>query len=393
VEARERLAELAVGFGANVQPGQVVGISAEVGHEALVRAVAESCYRRGARFVDLRLFDPLVQRARIRHAPEDALDHLPCWEAQRVRALAEEGGASILLCGPTVPDAFDDLDARRVGRVSLPSIPAWEEVETLVNWTVVPAPTPGWAQALRPRLAPAESLAALWDDVVHACRLDEPEPVAAWRTRLEELRRRAAWLNELGLDRVRLHGPGTDLQVGLLPSGCWAHPVMVSERGVEHVPNLPTEEVFTVPDPARVEGHARLTRPAVVGGRLVGDVTLRFDGGPVAVDGPPGVEALRAFAARDAGAGRLGELALVDAGSRVGRLGRTFGVILLDENAASHVALGSGFPEMVGGADRGRVNRSAHHLDVMVGSEAVDATGIGRDGREHPLLRAGRWAG
>jgi aminopeptidase len=362
----DRLAELAVGFGANVQPGQVVRVAAEVGHEQLVRAVAEAAYRAGARFVDVAYFDPLVQRARIRHAPRETLGHIPAWEVARLRA----ADASIKLTGSCEPHAFDDLDAARVGRVSLPQLPQWHEVELLINWTVVPAPAPAWAD---------------WDEIAFVCRLDEDDPVAAWRERLEELRARAAILDALDLDAVRLHGPGTDLRIGLLGGARWEHAVMVSERGIEHVPNLPTEEVFTVPDPARADGVVRLTRPALVGGRSIDDVTLEFrDGRVVDIEGGPGVEALREFAAGD-GADRLGELALVDRRSRVGQLGRTFGVILLDENAASHIALGYGFPETVDGEDRARVNASAFHLDLMVGSEEVAAIGIDADGREHDL--------
>jgi aminopeptidase len=167
---------------------------------------------------------------------------------------------------------------------------------------------------------------------------------------------------------------------------------MVTARGVEHVPNVPTEEVFTVPDPARVDGVVRLTRPALVGGRLIDAVTLQFRGGHVtAIDGPSSVQALREFVARDDGARRLGELALVDSSSRVGQLGRTFGDILLDENAVSHVALGYGFPELVAEGQQDKVNSSAFHLDVMVGSEEVEVTGSDRDGRQHPLLRQGEW--
>jgi aminopeptidase len=394
VEETQRLADLAVDLGANVQPGQLVRIAAEVGHLDVVRAVAESAYRRGARFVDVRLFDPLVQRARILHVPAAALEEVPSWEVERIRVLGEERGASISITGPTVPWAFDDLDPGRVGRVSLPWVPQWRDVESLVNWTVIPFPTPAWAAAVRPELSGEDALAALWKDVVFACRLDESDPAAAWRTRLGQLGRRAEALNELSLDSVRFHGPGTDVRVGVLAGARWEHPAMVSARGVEHMPNLPTEEIFTVPDPARVDGVVRLTRPALVGGRLIHEVTLEFRGGRVAaIEGPPGVQALREFVARDDGASRLGELALVDASSRVGQLGKTFGVILLDENAVSHVALGFGFPELVADDDdRDKVNRSAVHLDVMVGSDEIAVTGLDRDGRQHALLRRGEWA-
>ena len=269
---------------------------------------------------------------------------------------------------------------------------AWSDVEYRVNNTVIAGPTEPWARTLRPDLAPAAALAALWDDVTVACRLDEPDPIAVWRARFDELRERADALTALRLDAVRLHGPGTDLVVGLPPTARWEPPSHVNERGIEHVWNLPSEEIYTAPDRDRVEGHARLTSPAVVAGRLAHDVTLTFQGGRVTeVSGSDGVDALRAFIARDEGTARLGELALVDGASAVGSLGRTFGLILFDENRASHIALGDAYPEVVDPSDRARLNESGDHLDVTIGSDEVTATGIDADGREHPLLRGGRW--
>ena len=261
-----------------------------------------------------------------------------------------------------------------------------------MNNTVIAGPTEPAARASRPDLPPADALAALWDDVTVACRLDEPDPIAVWRARFAELRERADALTALRRATVRLHGPGTDLVVGLPPTARWVPPLHVNRRGLEHVWNLPSEEIYTAPDRDRVEGHTRLTSPAVVAGRLVHDVTLTFRGGRVTeVSGSGGVDALRAFIARDEGTARLGELALVDGASAVGSLGRTFGLILFDENRASHVALGYAYSEVVDPSDRPRVNESGDHLDVTIGSDEVTATGIDMHGREHTLLHGGRW--
>lgn len=166
----------------------------------------------------------------------------------------------------------------------------------------------------------------------------------------------------------------------------------MNERGIEHAWNLPSEETYTTPDRDRVDGHVRLTRPAVVGGRLVKDVTLSFRAGEVIeVTGADGVQALREFIARDAGTGRLGELALVDHESAVASVNQTFGMIMLDENAASHVALGFGFRELVDPAVRHRVNQSGDHLDVTIGSDQLEIVGIDPAGHEHAVLRGGRW--
>lgn len=387
------LADLAVRAGANVQPGQYVEVSGEIGHLEVIRAVTEAAYRQGATFVDVQIIDPVVQWTRIAAADEASLAHVPRWESDRVSELAERGGASILVTGPTWPGLFDELDARRVAVASAGPSAQWRDASQVINWTIIPAATEGWASRLRPKLARDEALSALWADLARVCRLDGPDPVSDWRERLAALRDRAAWLTSLELAAVHFDGPGTDLTVGLMPGVRWDRAEMTSPSGVAFVPNLPTEEVYTTPDPLRVDGHVRLTRPVVIGGREIADVVLRFDAGRIQeVSGPPEVSALREFVARDEGAARLGELALVDGDSRVAGLGQTFGEILLDENAASHVALGYGFPALVPSSSRQAVNASNHHLDVMIGALNVHVTGLARGGRSYPLLRAGRWA-
>jgi putative nucleotidyltransferase with HDIG domain len=388
------LAELAVEVGANVQPGQHVEVSGETGHLEMVRAIAATAYARGAEFVDVEISDPLVQAARIGAAPQASLVHVPSWEAERVRDLAERGGASILVTGPTCPGLFDALDPRRVALASQGPSAQWRDATRAINWTIVPAATEGWAAELRPQLPKDEALKALWDDIAHICRLDAPAPSAAWEERLEALRERALWLTAQELSAVRFEGPGTDLTIGLMEDVRWERAEMVTPGGIRFVPNLPTEEVYTTPDSARVDGQVRLTRPVVIGGRRIPDISLRFHGGRVVeIDGPPEADALREFVARDAGTARLGELALVDADSRVAHLGQTFGEILLDENAASHIALGYGFPSLVPSTSRQTANASDHHLDLMIGSPEVRVNGVDRQGNTLPLLREGAWVG
>lgn len=386
------MAELAVVVGAGVQPGQVVRISADVEHADLVSSVADVAYRHGAAFVEVDLADIRVRRSQILHATGDLQARVPAWTEAAIRELDAIGGARIMIHGPGVSDLFDGLDPARVRQSQLPRSQAWREVEYRVNNTMIPGPTQAWACALHPDLSAEEALAKLWHQIEVMCRLDQPDPVRAWRHRFAELRRRAAALNALGLDAIRLHGPGTDVLIGLIPTARWEPPTNVNERGIEHAWNLPSEEIYTSPDPARVDGHVQLTRPAVVGGHLVRDVSLTLRAGEVVeVAGAEGADALQAFIARDAGTRRLGELALVDGDSAVGTVGQTFGMIMLDENAASHIALGFGFPELVDPAGRHRVNRSGDHLDVTIGSDQLQVIGIDPSGREQLLLHAGRW--
>jgi aminopeptidase len=391
----EALAELAVAFGANVQPGQVVAVGSEPGKEELARAVAEQAYRRGAKFVDLVVFDPWVKRSRLLHAPEDTLDWVPPWYGERALALGDQRAARVALTGNAAPGLFDDLDPGRLGRDQLPWIKENAEVvnRRTTNWTVVPAPNPGWAGLVHPDLEPEAALERLWEEVAHVCRLDEPDPVAAWRERMDTVGRVAERLTERRFDALHFTGPGTDLRVGLLGGSRWITARFETVEGIEHMPNIPSEETFTTPDPERVEGVVAATKPlALVGGTTVTGLRVRFEGGrAVEIEAERGAEALRAMCARDPGAARLGEVALVDREGRVGPLDTIFYDTLLDENAASHVALGRAYGFAVDDGDRGRANLSDIHVDFMIGAEAVDVDGMTAGGEEVPILRGGSW--
>jgi aminopeptidase len=391
----ERLAELLVGFGANVQPDQIVAVACEPGKEPYSRAIAAAAYRRGARFVDIAWFDPWVKRARIEHAREETLGFVPPWYGERMKALGEHRAARIGLAGPIAPGLLDDLDPARTGRDQLPMI---KEAGTLVserttNWTIGPCPTPPWAALVYPDLEPAEAIERLTRQLEHVLRLDEDDPLAAWRQRADMLVSVARRLSERRFDAVRYHGPGTDLTVGLLPSGRWQAARFTTIDGIEHMPNLPTEEVFTTPDRQRVDGHVTSTKPLVLqDGTLVKGLRVRFEGGlAVDVQADQGGETMRTMLGRDDGAKRLGEVALVDGEGRIGALETTFYDTLLDENAASHIALGQGFPFIVDREDHARVNESAIHIDFMIGSLEVSVTGIALDGESVPVLVAGHW--
>jgi len=217
--------------------------------------------------------------------------------------------------------------------------------------------------------------------------------VATWNARMDRLVEVTRRLDALALDALRFSGPGTELTVGLLRSSRWRAARFSTVDGIEHRPNLPTEEVFTSPDPLRTSGTVTSTKPLLVTGVLIEGLRVHFEAGrAVKIEADRGAAALRSLAARDGGAARLGEVALVDAQSRIGQLGRVFFDTLLDENAASHIALGAGFDMAIDGEeDRARLNRSDIHIDFMIGSDEVSVTGITLEGQEVPLLREGAW--
>jgi len=390
-----RFADLVVGFGANVQPDQIVGIGCEPGKEYLVRALAASAYRQGAKFVDVGWFDPHVKRARVQHARPETLDFVPSWYGERVLAFGDQRGARVALSGPSAPGLLSDLDPALVGKDRLPTVKEGIKVvnDRTTNWTICPCPTPAWAELVFPDLGEVERLERLERELLHVLRLDEADPVAAWRARADTLVSSAERLSERRFDAIRYEGPGTDLTIGLLPSSGWRAARFETVDGIEHMPNLPTEEVFTTPDPERTEGTVTSTKPLVLtDGTVVRDLVVRFEGGRVAdLQASEGGETLKAIVGSDAGAARLGEVALVDREGRIGELGTIFYDTLLDENAASHIALGQGFPFVLDDADRERANRSQIHIDFMIGSEALTVIGLTGDGARVPVLVEGRW--
>jgi aminopeptidase len=362
--------------------------------EPIVRAVAERAYGRGARFVDPSYFDPYVKKARLQHAPDDTLEFVPEWYGRRMLQLGDEHAARIIFVPRVSPGILDGVDPRRAGRDQLPDVKERLVIinKRLVNWSILPYPTPPWAEIVYPDLRGDAALERLIGDLVHVCRLDEADPVAAWRERDETLHSVAERLTKRQFDAIRFDGPGTELTVGLFRSSRWEGGSTTTVDGVEHMPNVPTEEVYTTPDPQRADGVVRATKPLDVAGTIIDGLTVRFEGGrAVEIDAESGVDVLRERAEFDDDASRLGELALVDREGRIGPLGTTFYNTLLDENAASHVALGNAYEIGVGEEDRAKVNKSAIHIDFMIGGDDVEVTGITRDGDEVPVLRGGTW--
>jgi aminopeptidase len=388
------LAELSV-HGANVQKGQIVLVQAEIGLEEQARATADAAYKRGAKFVDVAYFDPYLKRVRIKTADPDTLDFVPQWYGERVLEHAEQNGARINLRGVTAPNVLDGLDKSLLGKDMLPSVKETFKVvdERSTNWCYVPAPHPAWARLVYPDLPADEAYERLWRELEHVLRLDEPDPLAAWDERMAVLNANAARLTERRFDAIELRGPGTELTIGLLPTATWSTVDFSTAKGLRHFSNLPSEEIFTTPDPRRTSGHVTATKPLVLNdGTIIRGLTVLFeDGVAVELDADENAETLRSLTEADEGARRLGELALVDGEGRIGPLETVFYNTLLDENASSHIALGNGFPFLVEDKDRGRANVSARHIDFMIGSAELDVDGVTADGERVPVLRNLAW--
>jgi len=387
----DRYAELIVQVGANVQPGQLVEVIARVEHAHVARAVTRAAYRAGACYVDVGYSDQHVRRALIEHAEDGMLSWTPPWLLDRAKHFGTVNAAIVALTGDAEPELLADLPGDRVGKARMTKL--GEELthqvnERLNNWVVAGVPNDGWAT----QLFGEADVDRLWELVEFCVRLDEDDPVAAWRAHVATLGARAQLLNDMRIDSLRFRGPGTELTVGLLPESRWQGCESTTANGIPYVANMPTEEVFTTPDARRTEGVVRSTQPLALNGQIVKGLEVRFEEGRIVdVRADEGAEAIRGELATDERAPYLGEVSLVDGTSRIGQTGRVFFETLFDENASCHIAYGSAYAEAVEGGVIDGVNVSTVHTDFMIGGPEVEVDALLHDGSVVPLLRENEW--
>lgn len=397
-------AELIVKVGLNLRPGQRLIVRAPLEAAPLVRRVAAYAYDQGARLVEAVWNDPQLLLTRFRHAPRDSFTEHTDWWWKASLEYVENGDALLSVAGVD-PDLLKEIDPALISTVQRTEGKAAAPVSRLisadaVNWCVVAYATAAWAARVFPGLPPDQQQEQLWDAIFRAVRLDDPDPLAAWEAHAGRLAERTAFLNEKQYDALHFTGPGTDLTIGLPANHRWLGGAAPTGIGVSNIANVPTEEVFTAPHRARVNGTVRATMPLNFGGNLIENFSLTFkDGRVVDFSAEKGEALLRSQIETDEGAARLGEVALVPHSSPISQSGVLFYNTLFDENASSHIALGRAYRNCIDGCenmdDEGFAevggNSSVTHLDFMIGSADIDVDGISGDGTVEPLMRGGEW--
>lgn len=408
----EKYADLIVEVGLNLQPGQrlhiggpAVNTGVSLKAAPLVRKLVASAYKHGAKFVDVMWSDDQNLLDRFKYAPKDSYDQYPKWQTTGRVDFAKNGDALLTILAND-PDLLAEADPESVATfqktVAEQMLPSREyTMKNAINWSVVAASVPEWAIKVFPEVPESEQEDKLWESIFTLCRLDQEDPITAWKNHTRNLILRGDYLNAKQYHSLKLTAPGTDLTVGMPKGHIWQSALFKSLNNIYFTANLPTEEIFSMPHKDMTEGVVKATKPLSYGGTVIDNFSLTFSKGRVVdVSAEVGEPILRQLIDNDEGATRLGEIALVPDSSPISRSGLLFFNTLIDENASNHIAIGRAYRfSMQGGVemsegewDAAGGNFSLVHVDFMIGSNEMDVDGITAEGKSEPIQRSGEWA-
>lgn len=410
-ELLKKYAEAVVRVGLNLQKGQRLIIHNSIvrgvppAGRALVHAVTKAAYQAGARYVEVIWGDEEMNRIRLQYAPGDSFDEYPKFQVSALLNMIQNGDA-LLTISANDPNAYHGLDSERIAAMQKTHLENWKDISMYVsrnaiNWCVVASSSPAWAHKIFPDLPQAEAEEKLWQAIFETTRAHQPDPIAAWNEHIKFLRKRGEYLQAKKYSALHFNGPGTDLTLGLPKGHKWVAAQSLAENGIVFTANMPTEEVFTLPDRQRAEGTVAATFPLSYGGSLIEDFSVTFENGRIVkVHAKKNEAILQKLVDTDEGSTRLGEVALVPASSPIAKRGHLFYNTLFDENASCHIAIGRAYRFTLQGGEElteeeflaAGGNTSLNHVDFMIGSPQMDIDGIREDGTREPVMREGEWA-
>src|SRR5215207_2106650 len=410
-ELLKKYAEAVVRVGLNLREGQRLIITNATARGVppagrdFVHEVTKAAYAAGARYVEVIWGDEEMLRLRLQHAPADSFNEYPTWQINALTSMIENGDA-LLSVSANDPDIYMELDSERVSAMQKAHLENYGPVSAKVtrnamNWCVVASASPAWAAKVFPDLQPEEAEAKLWRAIFETTRATQPDPVAAWQEHIQNLKKRSSYMQAKNYSALHYQGPGTDFTLGLPRGHKWISAQSLAENGVVFTANMPTEEMFTLPDRHHAEGTVAATMPLSYAGTLIEDFSVTFENGRIVkVNAKKNEAILQKLVDTDEGSTRLGEVALVPASSPIARRGHLFYNTLFDENASCHIAIGRAYRfSLIGGEELtdeefilAGGNVSLNHVDFMIGSSQIDIDGIQQDGTREPVMRQGEWA-
>ncbi|RCW77516.1 aminopeptidase [Saliterribacillus persicus] len=405
LKLKEKYAELALKTGVNLQKDQALVINSSIEGVEFTRIVAKKAYELGAKNVHVNWTDDELTLLKYENAPEEVLTDIPEWQVEKHLDFAKDG-AALFAIRSTNPDLLKDIDPARVAKANKAGAEAMKEfrqytMNDRIPWSIISIPTGDWAQKIFPDKEKEDAIESLWESIFQIVRVDQEDPVKAWEKHNKQLKVAREILNKKAYKSLQFKSKGTDITFDLPDGHIWKGGAAKTTAGFAFNPNMPTEEVFTVPHKYGVNGKVTATKPLIYGGNMIDDFSLTFkDGKVVDFQAEKGYETLKHLLDTDEGAKRLGELALVPHASPISQSGLIFYNTLFDENASCHIALGKAYPtNLEGGSDMDEetldkhgVNDSLTHVDFMIGSEDLDIDGVKEDGTTEAVFRKGAWA-
>ena len=410
-ELLKKYAEAVVKVGLNLRAGQRLIVTNTISRgvppaaRPFVHEVTKAAYAAGARYVEVIWGDEEMLRIRLQDAPDDSFDEYPTWQVNGVMNMIKNGDA-LLSIAANDPDIYIGLDAGRIAAMQRSQLENYKEVgvnisRNAINWCVVAASSPAWAKKMFPDLTEKKAEEKLWKAIFETTRATQPDPVAAWVEHIQNLTRRAKYMQAKKYSALHYVAPGTDFTLGLPQGHRWISARMPAENGVDFTANMPTEEIFTLPDRHRADGTVTATFPLSYGGTLIDKFSVTFENGRIVkVNAQENEAILKKLIETDEGSTRLGEVALVPASSPIAKRGHLFYNTLFDENASCHIAIGRAYRFTLTGGEElndeefiaAGGNVSLNHVDFMIGSDKMDIDGIKEDGTREPVMRQGEWA-
>ncbi|MDP5274775.1 aminopeptidase [Chengkuizengella axinellae] len=404
-ENLQKYTDVILNIGVNIQKEQKLVISTDLRDAFFVRILTKKAYDLGASDVIVNWRDSIINRTKYDLAPLEAFEEFPRWIADGSTKLVEQG-AAFLWIESEDPDLLKGVDTAKIAAHQKSAGQAFKKFSEYIqadktSWNIVAAPSQAWAAKVFPDLPEEEQMEKLWESIFKISRVDQEDPIKAWKEHDEKLHYKANLLNEKKYKYLHYEAPGTKLTIELHEKHLWTGGSSVNEKGTSFFANMPTEEVFTIPLKTGVNGYVTNTKPLSYGGNLIDNFKITFENGRIIdFEAEQGYETLKALIDTDEGSHYLGEIALVPHHSPISNSNLIFYNTLFDENASNHLAIGSAYSfNLEGGTQMTReeldalgANDSITHEDFMIGSAEMNIDGETADGKREPLFRNGNWA-
>lgn len=399
----EKFSALVLKKGVNLQPNQGLEISCPVERADFARIMSKVAYKMGAKLVRISYNDEIIDKLTYENAKTEVLTSVPKWFIDKKESLVKENFCYVCLSSEN-PSLFKNVSGEKLLAVSKARSKALKKysdaiMSNQIRWCVVSLPTKDWAKQVFPTDKNAVKL--LEDAILYTMRLNEIDPVKSWENHVELLNKRAKILNDNNFKYLHFTSNiGTDLKVGLSRNHVWISAEEKSADGVNFIANMPTEEIFTAPDCNNVEGVVFSAKPLSYNGQIIDNFSLTFKkGSVVSFTAEKGYDCLKNLINTDKGTKKLGEVALIDNSSPVGKCDILFYNTLFDENASCHLALGKGYPTTVKNGGKLSikqlkqlgVNDSIEHVDFMIGFSDITCVGVKENGENLTLIENGNW--